>query len=101
MQLPYDEGHTRRRVYLVRHGHALGDSEKSARYTPDVALTPQGIAQAQAARDYLRHVPFDEAWASDLTRAQQTARIVLEPHGVELQMSARYTEITVELSAAL
>jgi len=101
MQLPYDEGHTRRRIYLVRHGHAMGEGEKAARYTTDVTLTAHGIMQAEATRDFLRTVPFDEAWSSDITRAQQTAGIILQAHALELQTSAAYREIAVDLSTAL
>lgn len=102
MQLPYDETHTRRRIYLVRHGHAIGGGANSARYTSDVTLTEQGTRQAEAARDFLRDVPFDEAWASDMTRAQQTAGIILQAHaGLELQISPLYREIGVDLAAAV
>lgn len=101
MQLPYDEGHTRRRIYLVRHGHAMGEGEKSARYTTDVTLTRQGIAEAQATREFLSAIAFDEAWSSDITRAQETARIILQPHRLELQTSPVYREIAVDLSTAL
>ncbi len=100
MQLPYDPGHTRRRIYLVRHGHAMGDGEKSARYTTDVTLTPHGTQQAEATRDYLRGVAFDEALSSDITRAQQTARIILQAHALELKTSPAYREIAVDLSTA-
>lgn len=101
MQLPYDEGHTRRRIYLVRHGHAMGEGEKSARYSTDVTLTAHGIVQAEATRDFLRAVPFDEAWSSDITRSQETARILLQAHALELQTSAAFREIAVDLTTAL
>jgi broad specificity phosphatase PhoE len=101
MQLPYDEGHTRRRIYLVRHGHAMGADEKSARYGTDLALTAHGIVQAEATRDFLRDVPFDEAWSSDITRAQETAHILLQAHTLELRTSPAYREIAVDLSTAL
>lgn len=101
MQLPYDVGHVRRRIYLVRHGHAMGEGEKSARYTPDVTLTSHGLLQAESTRDFLRTVPFDEAWSSDLTRAQQTARIIMQAHPIELRTSQAYREIAVDLALAL
>ncbi|MCC2657531.1 MAG: phosphoglycerate mutase [Panacagrimonas sp.] len=102
MQLPYDETHTRRRIYLVRHGHAIGQGANSARYTPDVTLTPQGTRQAEAARDFLSQVPFDEAWSSDMTRAQQTAGIILQAHpGLALQTSPAYREIGIDLAQAV
>lgn len=85
MQLPYDSGHVRRRFYLVRHGHAMGGDEKSARYSIDITLTPEGIAQAQAARDFLREVRFDDAWSSHIGRAQETARIILEGRSLGLK----------------
>ncbi len=101
MQLPYDEEHTRRRIYLVRHGHAMGQGEKSARYSTDVTLTAHGILQAEATRDFLRAVPFDEAWSSDITRSRETARIILQAHALELQTSPAYREIAVDLTTAL
>lgn len=101
MKLPYDDGHQRRRIYLVRHGHALGSSVNSARYTPDIALTADGIRQAQITRDFLRDVAFDEAWSSDITRAQQTAQIILEPHSLGASSSPAFREFHVDLMDAL
>lgn len=100
MQLPYD-GNTRRRIYLVRHGHALGDGENSARYSTDLTLTPRGVREAEAMREFLRAVPFDEAWSSDITRSHETARIILQAHDLALHTSAAYREIAVDLSTAL
>jgi probable phosphoglycerate mutase len=100
MQLPYD-GFIRYRIYLVRHGHALGGGEKSARYATDISLTPRGVAEAEAMRDFLRDVPFDEAWSSDISRSQETAGIVLQGRALELQTSPAYREIATDPSMAL
>lgn len=100
MDLPYD-GCIRRRIYLVRHGHALGDSESSARYSTDISLTPRGLREAEAMRDFLQDVPFDEAWSSDISRSHQTARIILQHHRLSLQASPAYREIDVDLSVSL
>lgn len=100
MQLPYD-GYTRRRIYLVRHGHALGDGENSARYSSDLCLTPRGVREAEAMREFLRAVPFDEAWSSDITRSHETARIILQAHALDLRTSPAYREIAVDLSTAV
>lgn len=100
MQLPYDSGHVRRRFYLVRHGHAMGGDEKSARYSTDVTLTSDGIAQAQATRDFLREVPFDDAWSSHIGRAEETARIILEGRNLALKTSSALQEVTFDLREA-
>lgn len=70
------EGTGRRRVYLMRHGHVdyFAKDLKDARLAQ---LTDEGRAQAQAARDALRHVPFDIAVCSGLSRAKDTAEIVI------------------------
>lgn len=43
----------------------------------DAALTPEGIAQATALADVLRDEIIDVAYASDLFRAAETARLAL------------------------
>lgn len=100
MELPFD-GFIRRRIYLVRHGHALGDGESSARYSTDISLTPRGVREAEAMRDFLRDVPLDEAWSSDISRSHETARIILQQHSLNLQASPSYREIAADLSTSL
>lgn len=70
------QGAGRRRIYLMRHGHV--DYFDPAVTDPrQVLLTEDGRRQAQAARDALRHVPFDLAVHSGLPRTRETAEIVL------------------------
>lgn len=40
-------------------------------------LSPEGYVQAQKLAEHLRLVPFTEAWSSPLTRAQETAKVIL------------------------
>lgn len=73
------EGSGRRRIYLMRHGHV-------DYFAPDISdprtvpLTEEGRRQAQAARDALRHIPFDIAVYSGLPRTRETAEIILAGH---------------------
>lgn len=80
------EGTGRRRLYLMRHGHVDYFARDLA--DPRLALlTETGRRQAQAARDALRHVPFDLCVTSGLARARETAEIVLAanpPNGAVL-----------------
>ncbi|WP_165793882.1 histidine phosphatase family protein [Hyphococcus luteus] len=70
------KGAGRRRIYLMRHGHV-------DYFAPDltdprqVSLTDEGRAQAEAARDALKHAEFDIAVYSGLPRTKETAEIVL------------------------
>lgn len=75
----------------------MGGDEKSARYSIDITLTPEGIAQAQAARDFLREVRFHDAWSSHIGRAQETARIILEGRSLGLKTSSALQEVTFDL----
>lgn len=73
------EGAGRRRIYLMRHGHvdyfAPGITDPRT-----VPLTDEGSAQAAAACDALKHIPFDIAVYSGLPRTRQTAEIILAGH---------------------
>ncbi len=74
----------RRDIYLVRHGavrlpgpgrHFIGQL--------DLPLSSEGVSQAEAVREELRHVPLSAVYCSDLIRSVETARIISEPHHIE------------------
>jgi broad specificity phosphatase PhoE len=82
------------RIILVRHGeseanvvHIINDDPRRV-----VNLTERGRAQAEAAANHLRDVPFTHAYASEFLRAQQTAEILLRHHACPLQIDARLNE---------
>lgn len=66
-------------LYIVRHGESLGNvgyngkKELTLREANDAALTERGVAQAQAAGEYLKAVEFDAVYTSPLLRAACTA----------------------------
>lgn len=100
MKLPFD-GHFRRRLYLVRHGQAAASQPGHGIYGDAISLTAAGRDEAQAMSDALAGVPFEEAWCSDINRAQETARVILAPHGLEVTASERFTEMRGDIAAAL
>jgi probable phosphoglycerate mutase len=100
MQLPFD-GHVRRRLYLVRHGQSAARSSADTIYGDTIRLTETGEAEARAMRDLLAAVPFDQAFCSDIRRAQETAAIILESRGLTAEPSDRFTEMRGDLGAAL
>src|SRR5450755_4364328 len=100
MQLPFDD-HQRCRLYFVRHGQAAATESSDGVYGDNISLTTRGLDQARAMRDHLSAVRFDAAFSSDIRRAQETAAIVLEPHGVAARASAAFTELRGDIDAAL
>ena len=69
----------RRRIYLMRHGSVdYFDANGQPMRQDQLALSQNGIAQAQAAGTLLRDISFDRVVSSGLLRTQQTARLVLE-----------------------
>lgn len=70
-------------LVLVRHGESTGNAEKRITGWMDVQLSERGIAQARAAGRVLRsEAPFDAVYASDLSRARDTALAIADELGV-------------------
>lgn len=65
-------------VYLVRHGQTFFNYFHKIQGRCDSPLTPLGIAQAEATRDYLKEktVHFDYAFSSSSERASDTLEII-------------------------
>lgn len=70
------------RMIFVRHGQSTGNRDRLFYGHFDGELSELGRAQARAARDYLKDVHIDIAYASDLKRAYETGAIIAEPHGL-------------------
>ena len=71
-------------LYLVRHGETVDNVRQIMQGQTQGQLTENGILQAQEVRDKLSTVDFSAVIASDLKRAVDTARIIAEPHGLEV-----------------
>ena len=65
------------RLYLVRHGQTEFNVRKLWTGQMDIPLTEEGRQQAAAIRPKLEKIPFDRVYASDLSRAMETQRIIL------------------------
>lgn len=69
--------------YLVRHGETAWNAENRVQGQTDIPLHDVGRREASQTGDRLSNVPFGAAYASDLSRTQETARIILgkQPDG--------------------
>ncbi|MDN5345332.1 MAG: hypothetical protein PWQ18_1446 [Clostridia bacterium] len=81
------------RVYLVRHGET--EWNHSGRYQghSDVALSPRGRQQAELLQERFRRVHLDSVYASDLSRALETATTIAAPHGLAVNPVRALREI--------
>ena len=66
-------------LYIMRHGQTLFNLQHKIQGWCDSPLTPLGIRQAEAAKEYVDgiHETFDHAYSSTSERACDTLEIVL------------------------
>ena len=65
------------KLYVIRHGQTETNSRHCWTGWMDIPLTEKGRRDAEHARRVLADVKPDRVYASDLIRAQETARIVV------------------------
>ena len=71
-------------LYLVRHGETVDNVNQIMQGQTQGQLTENGIRQAQEVRDQLASENFSAVIASDLKRSVDTARIIAEPHCLDV-----------------
>ena len=81
------------RILLIRHGETDWNRSKVFRGTYDVPLNDRGRRQAALLADALRGRAIDAAYSSPLSRATETASIVLAGHGVRAVEEPGLTDI--------
>jgi probable phosphoglycerate mutase len=65
---------------LVRHGESVYNAEGRIQGQQDAPLSERGRRQAERLGERLRSYPFDACYASDLSRAADTARAIMRHH---------------------
>ena len=71
-------------LYLVRHGETVDNANQIMQGQTQGQLNENGIKQAQQFSDEWKDKPIDVIIASDLKRSIDTARIIAEPHNLEV-----------------
>ena len=71
-------------LYLVRHGETVDNVRQIMQGQTQGELTENGVLQARKVRDEFHDKPLDAVIASDLKRSVDTARIIAEPHHLEV-----------------
>jgi broad specificity phosphatase PhoE len=74
------------RIFLVRHGATTLSSEDRFAGATDVPLSDTGREQVRRLAERLADDNLTAIYASPLGRTVETARILAEPHGLEVQI---------------
>lgn len=79
-------------LHLIRHGEV--ENPKGVIYgrLPGYNLSERGQRQAKESAQHLADADLVTVWASPLERAQQTAGIIAEPHGLSVNTDDRLLE---------
>lgn len=79
-------------IYFVRHGETDWNLQDRVQGHTDIPLNATGITQAIDLSQLLASVPFSAAFSSDLSRAQQTAELILKPRSLPVMISPALRE---------
>ncbi len=81
-------------LLLIRHGQSMANVQRFFGGHLDSPLTDFGIQQAQVTAKYIyEHYAVDRVYASDLSRAYETGRIIADLYGLQVSSDARLREI--------
>lgn len=82
-------------IYLIRHGTT--DSNKSGKFqgTLDTPLNELGLAQAEKLGERFQNVKLDAVYASNLSRAIQTAEVIARVAGLHPIIMPELAEINL------
>ena len=72
------------KLYLIRHGETDYNKMKRNQGQIDIPLNEYGRELARKTREGLAEVPFDLCLCSPLSRARETAEIILEGRDIPI-----------------
>lgn len=81
------------KVYLIRHGETDWNIDGKLQGKVDIPLNEKGRKVAELTRDALKEIDFDVAFSSPLSRAYDTAKIILEDREIPIIKDERLIEI--------
>jgi broad specificity phosphatase PhoE len=86
--------HAQTRVFLIRHGATTLSVEDRFAGATEVPLSEEGRQQVSRLATRLRGEPIAAVYASPMGRTIETARILAEPHGLDIQQREGLREIS-------
>jgi probable phosphoglycerate mutase len=85
---------TATRVFMVRHGDTVLSAEDRFAGETDVELSEKGREEARRLAERLSGEKITAVYASPLGRTVETARIIAEPHHLQVQTCDGFREIS-------
>ncbi len=82
------------RLYIIRHGRTDWNTLHRLQGQTDIPLNQEGRKMAADAREACRDIHFDLCYSSLLSRAHQTAEILLEGRDVPIIIDRRLIEMS-------
>ena len=82
-------------IYIIRHGEAEGNVYRRSQGQYDTLLTPNGQKQAEILASRFADVQIDAIYASDLTRAWQTAAPLAAQKGLVVTRDEALRELAM------
>ena len=79
-------------IYLIRHGETTWNAERRWQGQKDSPLSKSGVAQAESIGQRLATLDFTQIYASDLTRAYETASHIAGHHQLDVIKDVRLRE---------
>lgn len=80
-------------LYIMRHGKTDWNAKGLLQGRTDIPLNEEGIAMALNASETYKDVHFDICFCSPLSRAKETARIVLGTRTIPIEYDERLVEM--------
>lgn len=80
-------------LIVIRHGESAANNKERFAGRWNVPLTDMGRRQAKLASEYLKDYDIDRVYSSDLDRAYETAQIIAEEHGINVEKDIGIREI--------
>lgn len=83
------------KLYLIRHGQTLWNKTSKYQGHSDIALSDDGIAQAKKLGHYFfeKGIKLQAVYASDLSRAYDTAKLIAEPYNLPISLNSELREM--------
>ena len=79
--------------FFVRHGVTSHTGHRLSGWMPGIHLSEEGRAQAEAAAATLANLPFKAIFSSPIDRTMETAEVIADRHGLEVQVTEAMGEV--------
>ena len=81
-------------LYIIRHGRTDWNDEERLQGRTDIPLNEEGRKMARKAAEDFKDINFDIAFCSPLSRAKETAEILLEGRDIPIVFDERLLEMS-------